>query len=196
MTPVDYLIVLVLVVSAGVGFWRGFVKEALSLLTLLVAIWLAWRFAALVEPKLSNWAADQEVRIWIARGVIFALVLVLGALASWVARQLIRHTGLTGVDRMLGGAFGFARGVLIVGLLVLALDFLDLDQDGWWRSARFRPYAEQVAAAVKDYRSSALATSKAESRCDALRSRCFAVPPLTLGNEPCADSSASSGKNP
>jgi membrane protein required for colicin V production len=76
---------------------------------------------------------------------------VLGALASWVARQLIRHTGLTGVDRMLGGAFGFARGVLIVGLLVLALDFLDLDQDGWWQSARFRPYAEQVAAAVKKY---------------------------------------------
>src|SRR6476661_2189545 len=151
MTPVDYLIVLVLVVSVAVGFWRGFVKEALSLLTLLVAIWLAWRFAALVEPKLSNWAADQEVRIWIARGFIFALVLVVGALASWVARQLIRHTGLTGVDRMLGGAFGFARGVLIVGLLVLALDFLDLDQDGWWQSARFRPYAEQVAAAVKKY---------------------------------------------
>ena len=151
MTPVDYLIVLVLVVSAGVGFWRGFVKEALALLTLLVAIWLAWRFAALVEPKLANWAADQEVRIWIARGVIFALALVLGALASWVARQLIRHTGLTGVDRMLGGVFGFARGVLIVGLLVLALDFLDLDQDGWWQSARFRPYAEQVAAAVKNY---------------------------------------------
>jgi membrane protein required for colicin V production len=140
-----------LVVSAGVGVWRGFVKEALSLLTLLVAIWLAWRFATLVAPKLSNWAADQDVRVWIARGIIFALALVLGALVSWLARQLIRHTGLSGVDRMLGAAFGFARGILIVGLLVLALDFLDLDQDGWWQSARFRPYAEQVAAAVKKY---------------------------------------------
>lgn len=151
MTLVDYIILLVLVVSAGVGVWRGFVKEALSLLTLLVAIWLAWRFATLVAPKLSNWAADQDVRVWIARGIIFALALVLGALVSWVARQLIRHTGLSGVDRMLGAAFGFARGILIVGLLVLALDFLDLDQDGWWQSARFRPYAEQVAAAVKKY---------------------------------------------
>ncbi len=72
MTPVDYFIVLVLVVSAGVGFWRGFVKESLSLLTLLVAIWLAWRFAALIEPKLGNWAADPEVRIWIARVIVFA----------------------------------------------------------------------------------------------------------------------------
>jgi membrane protein required for colicin V production len=151
MTLVDYIILLVLVVSAGVGVWRGFVKEALSLLTLLVAIWLAWRFATFVAPKLSNWAADQDVRIWIARGIIFALALIVGALVSWLARQLIRHTGLSGVDRMLGAAFGFARGVLIVGLLVLALDFLDLDQDGWWQSARFRPYAEQVAAAVKKY---------------------------------------------
>ena len=110
---------------------------------------LALRRARRAEAR--QLGGGPEVRIWIARGVIFALALVVGALASWVARQLIRHTGLTGVDRMLGGAFGFARGVLIVGLLVLALDFLDLDQDGWWQSARFRPYAEQVAAAVKKY---------------------------------------------
>jgi membrane protein required for colicin V production len=151
MTPVDYFIVLVLVLSAGVGFWRGFVKESLSLLTLLVAIWIAWRFAGLIEPKLGNWSVDPQVRLWIARVVVFAFALLVGALASWAARQLIRHSGLSGIDRLLGGAFGFARGVLIVGLLVLVLDFLELDQDGWWQSARFRPYAEQVAAAVKKY---------------------------------------------
>jgi membrane protein required for colicin V production len=151
MTPVDYFIVLVLVLSAGVGFWRGFVKESLSLLTLLVAIWLAWRFAALIEPKLGNWAADHDVRLWIARVIVFVFALLLGTLASWAARQLIRHSGLSGVDRGLGAAFGFARGVLIVGLFVLVLDFFELDQDGWWQSARFRPYAEQVAAAVKKY---------------------------------------------
>ena len=151
MTSVDYFILLVLVLSAGLGFWRGFVKESLSLLTLLVAIWLAWRFGALIEPKIGNWAADPDVRIWIARAIVFVFALLLGSLASWAARQLIRHTGLSGVDRALGAVFGFARGVLIVGLLVLVLDFLELDQDGWWQSARFRPYAEQVAAAVKKY---------------------------------------------
>jgi membrane protein required for colicin V production len=151
MAPIDYLILIVCVLSAGVGFWRGFVKEALSLLTLLVAIWLAWRFAALIEPKLGNWAADPEVRIWIARVIVFLFALMVGALVSWLARQLIRHTGLSGVDRLLGGAFGLARGVLIVGLAVLVLDFFDLDQDSWWQSARLRPYAEQVAGAVKKY---------------------------------------------
>jgi hypothetical protein len=43
------------------------------------------------------------------------------------------------------------RGVLIVGLAVIILQFLELDQDGWWQDARLRPYAEQVAAAIRYY---------------------------------------------
>ena len=151
MTSADLVIVLVCVVSAGIGVWRGFVKEALSLLTLLAAIWLAWRFANVFAPTLANWASNPEVRVWVARVIVFALAIVVGAAVSWAARQVIRHTGLSGVDRMLGGAFGFVRGVLIVGLLVLVLDFMALDQRDWWQTARLRPYAEQVAAAVKKY---------------------------------------------
>jgi membrane protein required for colicin V production len=151
VTPVDYVIVLVCIVSAGIGLWRGFVKEALSLLTLLAAIWLAWRFGALVEPALGNWAGTPDVRVWSARIIVFVLVLVAGALISWLARTLVRHSGLSGVDRLLGAAFGFARGVLIVGLAVIVLEFLQLDQDGWWQDARLRPYSEQVAAAVRYY---------------------------------------------
>jgi membrane protein required for colicin V production len=151
MTPVDYVVVLVCVISAGIGLWRGFVKEALSLLTLLAAIWLAWRFAGLVEPALGGWAGSPEVRVWTARIIVFVLVLVAGALISWLARMLVRHSGLSGIDRLLGAGFGFVRGVLIVGLSVIVLEFLGLDQDGWWQNARLRPYAEQVAAAVRYY---------------------------------------------
>jgi membrane protein required for colicin V production len=151
MTPADYVVVLVCVISAGIGLWRGFVKEALSLLTLLAAIWLAWRFAGLVEPALGGWAGSPEVRIWTARIIVFVLVLVAGALISWLARMLVRHSGLSGVDRLLGAGFGLVRGVLIVGLAVIVLEFLGLHQDGWWQNARLRPYAEQVAAAVRYY---------------------------------------------
>ena len=55
------------------------------------------------------------------------------------------------MDRLLGAAFGLLRGVVIVGLGVMALEFLGLDQDGWWQDARLRPYAEQVATAVRYY---------------------------------------------
>ncbi len=152
MTPADYVILLVCVASAAVGLWRGFTAEALSLLTLLIAIWLAWTFAARVEPLLGNWAgAPPEVRTWAARVVIFIIAAIAGGLISWVARKLIRHTGLSGLDRLFGGAFGVLRAVVLVGLAVIVLEFLGLGQEPWWQQSRLKPYADRAAAAVKYY---------------------------------------------
>ena len=151
MTPVDYVILFLALVSALVGVWRGFTTEALSLLTLLAAVGLAWTFADTLEPRLGNWVSAVEVRLWTARVIIFVIVLVLGGLVSWLARKLIRHTGLSGLDRTLGAAFGLLRAAVLVGLAVIVMEFAEVDQEPWWQEARLRPYAEQVAEAVKYY---------------------------------------------
>jgi len=151
MAPVDYLIIGVCLVSAGIGFARGLAKEALALLTLLAAIWLAWRFAFVVDPYLERWLSDSEVRAWAARFAVFIFVLLVGAVTAWLARALIKQTGLTGLDRLLGAAFGLARGAVLVGLGVIALEFAGLDQDSWWQKSQLKPYADQIAAAVRHY---------------------------------------------
>ncbi len=151
MTAVDYVVVFVCAVSAGFGIWRGFAKEALSLLTLLAAIWLAWRFSWLVEPYLGEWAGAQEAKVWTARVVVFLVVITIGGLVSWLTRKLIKHSGLSGVDRVLGGAFGLLRGGVVIGLAAIVLQFTGMDQDPWWQQARLRPYAEQIAVAVRYY---------------------------------------------
>jgi membrane protein required for colicin V production len=152
MTPADYVILFLCVASAVIGLWRGFTAEALSLLTLLVSIWLAWAFAGRFEGMLGTWiGASPEVRIWAARVIVFVLALLVGGLISWLARKLIRHTGLSGVDRLLGAGFGFLRAVVLIGLAVIVMEFLGLQQEPWWQEARLKPYADQAAAAVKYY---------------------------------------------
>jgi membrane protein required for colicin V production len=151
MTPADYVIVFLALVSTAVGVWRGFTSEALSIVTLLAAIGVAWTFAAQLDPHLGEWASAAEVRLWAARVILFVIVLVVGGLVSWLARKLVRHTGLSGLDRTLGAAFGLLRAAVLVGLAVIVLQFAGLDQESWWQQARLRPYAERVAAAVKYY---------------------------------------------
>jgi len=151
MTSVDLVIVFLALISALVGVWRGFAVESLSLLTLLAAIGLAWTFAGTLEPALGSWASAVEVRLWTARVIIFVIVLVIGGLVSWVARKLIRHTGLSGLDRTLGAAFGVVRAAVLLGLSVIVLQFVEVDQESWWQDARLRPYAERIAEAVKYY---------------------------------------------
>lgn len=151
MPWIDLLIVFICVASAAFGIWRGFAKEALSLVTWLAAIWLAWRFTWLVEPMLGEWVAAPELKLWAARIIIFVVVLVAGGLVAWFARALIRHTGLSGTDRTLGGLFGLARGALIVGLVAIGVQLLGVDGDPWWQEARLMPFSEQVAEGIRYY---------------------------------------------
>ncbi|HEY5623955.1 MAG TPA: CvpA family protein [Gammaproteobacteria bacterium] len=151
MIWVDWLIVVVCVGSAGFGFWRGFAQEALSVVTWLAAIWLAWQFAWIVEPMLGEWVIAPELRIWAARSLIFVVVLIGGGLISWLVREVIRRSRLGGTDRILGSLFGLVRGVLIVGVGVIVLQFTELDQDPWWQQAALREYGERVAAGIRYY---------------------------------------------
>jgi len=151
MSWVDLLIVFVCVASACFGLWRGFAKEALSVATWLAAIWLAWRFSWTVEPLLGDWVSAPELKIWAARTIIFVIVMVLGGLVAWLIRELIRHTGLSGTDRMLGGLFGLLRGVLILGLAVIAMQFSGLDNDPWWQQAQLKPVGERIANGIRYY---------------------------------------------
>jgi len=151
MTWIDYAIVVICVASAAFGFWRGFVKEAIALVTWLVAIIVAWQGAWLVEDRLGEWSAAPELRIWAARAVIFVAVLIAGGLLAWMMRALVRKTGLSSTDRSLGAFFGLARGALLVGLLAIVIDLADLETESWWADARLRPLSEQVAEGIIYY---------------------------------------------
>lgn len=151
MVWADVLIVLICVASGAFGYWRGLAKEALSLATWLAAIWLAWRFTWLIEPWLGEWLAQPELKLWTARVILFVVVLIAGGVAAWFARTLVRATGLSGTDRTLGGLFGVARGVLIVGLLVIGMGFAGVDEEPWWQRARLKPVADSVAAGIVYY---------------------------------------------
>ncbi|HUF71339.1 MAG TPA: CvpA family protein [Gammaproteobacteria bacterium] len=151
MSWIDYAIIAICLASAAFGYWRGFVKEAIALVTWLVAILLAWQGAWLVEDRLGEWTAAPELRVWAARAIIFIGVLIVGGLLAWLMRALIRSTGLSSTDRSLGALFGLARGVLLAGLLAIVIGLAELDDESWWAGARLRPFCEQVAEGIIYY---------------------------------------------
>lgn len=151
MTWIDFAIVGICIASAAFGFWRGFVKEAIALVTWLLAILLAWQAAWMVEPRLGEWTAAPELRIWAARAIIFVAILVIGGLLAWLLRAVIRKTGLSSTDRSLGAVFGVLRGVLLVGLLAIVVDLAELETESWWADAKLRPISEQIAEGIVYY---------------------------------------------
>jgi membrane protein required for colicin V production len=158
MSVVDYALIVIVAVSIFIGFMRGFVREAISLVTWGLAIWVALRYAWVLDPWLGALADSPAIRLWAARGILFIVVLVAGAVISIVMGMLVRGTGLTGTDRLLGMVFGLGRGALVIGILVIAGQYAGMAGDPWWQQSRLMPYGERLADALRGLADEAVVT--------------------------------------
>jgi membrane protein required for colicin V production len=152
MDGADHIFAIILLVSGGIGYFRGFVRESIALVSWLVALWLAWHFAYVVNPWLGGALAEPGVREWAGRAVVLLLVLLVGTLVGSVVAHFVRRAvGLAAMDRILGVVFGLMRGVVIIGLLVLAGRAVDLDGEPWWKRTHSMPAAKAVANWLERY---------------------------------------------
>jgi membrane protein required for colicin V production len=148
MAPADYVVLAIIAVSAIIGLFRGFLREAISLVSWIVALWVAWRHSDLVTPYLGGALASEPFRTWAARVLITIAILLLGTLVGMLATQFMRVSMFSGFDRFLGFVFGLLRGAVVLGVLVLIATQLRLDGESWWKKSKLMPYAEIVAALV------------------------------------------------
>lgn len=152
MNGADHLFGIILLASGFVGFLRGFVREAVALLSWLVGLWVAWHFSYLVTPLLGGDLALPGVREWVARAIVLFLVLLAGAgIGAAVSYLMNRASGLAVMDRSLGTVFGLIRGVVIIGLLVIGGRVVNLDLEPWWDRSKSMPVAEAVANWLERY---------------------------------------------
>ncbi len=149
MIWIDWLILLVILLSAVISVVRGFFKEAISLAGWIVAIWLGLAFSGDIAALLAKFISVPSVRIVVAFSMVLVFVLVLTALASHFTSLVVKKTGLTGTDRVLGVVFGVARGAVIVGILVLLAGLTALPRDPWWRESTLVPHFQRLAVHIR-----------------------------------------------
>ena len=134
---VDWALLAVLLVSVVVGLWRGLVFEVLSLVGWVVAFIVAQAFAPSVATVLPIGVPGSAINYGVAFLVTFVLALVLWALVSRLARLLIHATPLQPVDRVLGGVFGLARGLLIGLVFALLAGLTRFPAHPAWKDSFF-----------------------------------------------------------
>jgi membrane protein required for colicin V production len=144
-TWVDWSIIAVIAVSGLISLKRGFVKEALSLLIWIVAGVIAWMFGGALAEHLVDFIETPSARVIAACVILFVATLLVGALINFLVGELVRVTGLSGTDRLLGMVFGAARGGLLVVVLVGLLSLAPVQQDAWWRESNLLPHFLMVA---------------------------------------------------
>ena len=151
MVWVDFLIIAIILISAGISIIRGFVREVLSIVSWIIALWVAYMFHANFAAMLSGYIDTPTIRLFIAFAALFVITLILGAMVNHLIGTLVDKTGLTGTDRSLGVLFGLLRGVAIVTLLVLVAGATPMPEDSWWQNSLLLAQFESLAIWAKDF---------------------------------------------
>ncbi len=149
MQLIDYVLLVIVGLSTVISLFRGFFREALSLGAWVLGLWLAWKLGSDFAGYLKPWISEPELRLWAVRFLIVIAALLAGGLLAALFSLILDSAGLSGTDRVLGSVFGFARGVLLAALLVMALELMGFRQATWWDESKLIPYAAPVADIIR-----------------------------------------------
>jgi membrane protein required for colicin V production len=186
----DYAILATILISILVGLLRGFIKEVFSLVIWALAFLVAYHYGGNVAALMEDHVSLPSARMAMGFAGLFIGVLLVGGLVNYLVGRLVESTGLSGTDRLLGGAFGAARGLAMVIACLLVMGFTPLPADPWWKESaliqRLLPTLQWSAAFLPQ----------------SLREKLdFAPVPVPLheprkGNEPVPDESAGTDRAP
>lgn len=145
MAVIDWVILAVLIISSLISLKRGFVKEALSLASWVIAFVVARLFSGNLATLLEGSIDTNSLRWIVSFAILFAGTLVIGAMINHLLGEVVRLTGLGGTDRIFGMVFGFIRGLVILVAAVYGLQYTLVPDDAWWKESTLIPHLESVA---------------------------------------------------
>jgi membrane protein required for colicin V production len=121
MTALDIIVLFLLGSGAVLGFMRGFVQEALSLIAWLLVIAAVRTLHAPASAALAEAVGSEGGAAVLA---FLAIVIVTFALGKWISTSVgkkSRKSVLGPIDRVLGFGFGMVKGLIIATLIFLLL---------------------------------------------------------------------------
>jgi len=147
MALIDWLILVVLLVSVLSAAKNGFFLEVFSLVGvvagLLMASWNYQKVLPWVARWIHSWAAAEALSFLI---IALGVMLLTGLLGRMISR-LVHSIGLGWADRFVGAVFGFIKGCALVTVAVLVIAAF-LPRASWFQRSRLAPYFLSAAHQV------------------------------------------------
>ncbi len=124
--------------------------SVLSVLSWVAAIWITWQYTDLALPLFSGLEVGETMQAIAAHIAVFFTVLLIFSLLGAVVSKLIVLDSLSSVDRVMGFAFGLARGVAIVLICAVIGSFAFIFEEPWWKDSITLGILEPYVFSLRD----------------------------------------------
>lgn len=121
MNWLDGVLLLILALSVAAGFRKGLSRQVVGLVSVVAAIVLGLWLYGLVGAYLAPYVSSRRLANFGGFVLVFCGVMVAGSLVGFLIGRILKFTGLSFFDRLLGAGFGVLRATLISVALILGI---------------------------------------------------------------------------
>ena len=120
MNILDIIILICLVPAIIQGIRKGFISQAISIISLIAGIWASAKFADMTGAWLAQYitASEQVLRLTAFALILVVVFVVLGMIGK-LLEGIIKLVMLGWVNRLLGSVFSLMKCILGLGLLIM-----------------------------------------------------------------------------
>jgi membrane protein required for colicin V production len=147
----DTIVLGIVVLSALLSFFRGFVREVLSLGAWvgasLITLYTFMDVAALINPQVNNPTISSGLA---AMGVFIFSLMGISILTALMMKMFKQGKDIGMLDNILGLGFGILRACLLISLAYFIFSFFMPEEDypEWLKTAHTRSYVESGAVII------------------------------------------------
>lgn len=145
----DLTLILLITLSMIIGIYRGFIRETLTLVTWIIAAVIGANYGQDLGDFFA-FTESESMNFWIGFSFIFVSIVVIGFLLKIVVCKIMQISSVKPYDRVAGGLFGIARGVLLV-LLILIVGAERFGKEDWYQEATLIGYFKVSADFVETH---------------------------------------------
>ena len=126
MNILDAIILIALIPAIIQGLRKGFISQAISIISVIAGIWASARFANMVTAWVSQYitASEQILKI-IAFALILVIVFIILGVLGKLLEGVLKLVMLGWVNKLLGVVFSLFKAFLIIGLVIIAFNALN-----------------------------------------------------------------------
>jgi membrane protein required for colicin V production len=142
----DILLVIIVAFSVVAGFMAGFARVGIGFIAAICGILFGFWFYGIPAEWIHHYIKYETLSNLLGFFAVLFLFTIAGALLGKLLSTLFKWTGLSWLDRLMGGVFGLVRGSLIaVAFVAVLLAFTPKPLPNWMVESRTLPYAIQAS---------------------------------------------------
>ena len=151
MISFDIFALIIIGLSVLYSVWKGMVREAFSLVALVVAYLVALNFYSDFAGLIESVVTEETLAHILSFILLFIVSLLFVAMVGRAIKKFLHSTHtISGWDRFLGGFFGMAKGILLMIVFMFPLQWFDETYARWTEDSLVAPYLEEWVDDIRE----------------------------------------------